>query len=65
MVVVMEAIDPRPESDKEAEEVLLGELREETTKNPLEIVSALKVMTVPYGGRYYRRLEEYLTRVLN
>ncbi|KAK5189104.1 hypothetical protein LTR96_010884 [Exophiala xenobiotica] len=65
MVVVMEATDPGAERDKEAGEVLLGELREETTKNPLEMVSALEVVTVPQGGHCYRRLEEYLIRVLN
>ncbi|OQU97158.1 hypothetical protein CLAIMM_03134 [Cladophialophora immunda] len=65
MVVVMEATDPGAESDKGAEEVLLGELREETTKNPLEMVSALEVVTVPHGGQDYRRLEEFLVRALN
>jgi hypothetical protein len=65
MVVVMEATDPGADSDKEAGEVLLGELREETTKNPLEMVSALEVVTVPNGGHCYRRLEEHLIRVLN
>lgn len=65
VVVVMEATDPGAESDEEAEEVLLGELREETTKNPLEMVSALEVVTVPFGGQDYRRLEEHLVRVLN
>lgn len=61
----MEAIDPRAKSDEEAEEALVGELREEITKNPLEMVSALDVVTIPYGGHDYRRLEEYLVRMLN
>lgn len=65
VVVVMEATDPGAESDEEAEEALLSELREETTKNPLEMVSALEVVTVPFGGQDYRRLEAHLVRVLN
>ncbi|KAJ4514501.1 hypothetical protein HRR83_002587 [Exophiala dermatitidis] len=65
VVVVMEATDSGAESDKEASEVLLGALREETTKNPAERLSALEVVTVPHGGHCYRRLEEYLVRVLD
>ncbi|KIW36756.1 hypothetical protein, variant [Exophiala oligosperma] len=65
MVVVMETADPGMQSDKEAEEVLLGELRQETTKNSYELVSALEVVTVPHGGQDCRRLEEYLVRALD
>ena len=51
--------------DREVGEVLLGALREEITKNPLEIFSALEVVTVPYKEHCYRRLEEYLIPVLS
>ena len=65
MVVMIEATDPGDESDQKATEVLLHELRDETTKNPLEMLSALEVVTVPRGGNCYQRLEEYLIRALN
>ncbi|KIW89806.1 uncharacterized protein Z519_09235 [Cladophialophora bantiana CBS 173.52] len=61
----MEAIDPEAESDEETEEALMGELREEITKNSLEMVSALEVVIILHGQYDYRRLEEYLVRVLN
>jgi hypothetical protein len=67
VLVVVETTAPGDESEREARDVFLEALKEETTKDLAERFSGLDVVTLSSEGKMsaharYRRLEEYLVK---